>query len=101
MFALSSRFSPGALAAAQQESPGFAQDIALAWQIGADRSAADAALERVIEKDADVAPYRSPGSMRCGTMRARPLRGSTGPGPAAIRGSDTCSTTPSSAAVRG
>jgi TolB-like protein/Flp pilus assembly protein TadD len=50
----------GALAAAQQEAPGFAQDIALALarQIGPDRSAADAALKTVIEKDADVAPYQ-------------------------------------------
>jgi TolB-like protein/Tfp pilus assembly protein PilF len=49
-----------ALLAAQQEAPGFAQDItlAIARQIGPDRSAADAALKTVIEKDAGVAPYQ-------------------------------------------
>jgi len=48
-----------ALAAAQQELPGPFQDIALALarQIGTDRSAADAALKTLIEKHAGVAPY--------------------------------------------
>jgi hypothetical protein len=45
-----------ALAAARQETPGWAQDaaLALAQQIGSDRSAADAALRMLIEKHA---PY--------------------------------------------
>jgi TolB-like protein/Tfp pilus assembly protein PilF len=48
-----------ALLAAQQEPPGLAQDVALALarQIGSDRSAADAALSQLIEKDADSAAY--------------------------------------------
>jgi len=47
-----------ALAAAQQEPPGPWQDIALALarQIGADRSAADAALKTLIDKDAGDVP---------------------------------------------
>jgi hypothetical protein len=49
-----------ALAAAQQESPGNWQDIALAVarQIGGDRSAADAALRTLIEKWAGVATFQ-------------------------------------------
>jgi TolB-like protein/Tfp pilus assembly protein PilF len=49
-----------ALAAAQQESPGPFQDIALALatQIGGDRSAADAALKTLIDKDAGGSPYQ-------------------------------------------
>jgi TolB-like protein/Tfp pilus assembly protein PilF len=49
-----------ALANAQLEPPGPRQDVALALarQIGTDRSAADAALKTVIEKDADVAPFQ-------------------------------------------
>jgi tetratricopeptide (TPR) repeat protein len=51
-----------ALAAAQQVPPGDGgwQDIALATarQIGSDRSAADASLKALIEKDAGVAPYQ-------------------------------------------
>ena len=49
-----------ALAAAQQEPPGLWQDVALAIarQIGADRSAADAALKTLIEKDAGIGPYQ-------------------------------------------
>jgi TolB-like protein/Flp pilus assembly protein TadD len=49
-----------ALAAAQQEPSGVWQDIALALarQIGADRSAADAALKTLIDKDARFAPYQ-------------------------------------------
>jgi TolB-like protein/Flp pilus assembly protein TadD len=49
-----------ALAAAQQEPPGVWQDqaLALARQIGADRSAADAALKTLIDKDAGAAPYQ-------------------------------------------
>jgi TolB-like protein/Flp pilus assembly protein TadD len=48
-----------ALAAAQQEPPGVAQDVALALarQIGGDRSAADIALRQLIDKDADSAAY--------------------------------------------
>jgi len=48
-----------ALAAAQQEPPGVWQDIALALarQIGGDRSAADAALTTLIEKDANGFAY--------------------------------------------
>jgi TolB-like protein/Tfp pilus assembly protein PilF len=48
-----------ALAAAQQESPGPWQDIALALarQISGDRSVADAALKTLIEKDAGIDPY--------------------------------------------
>ena len=48
-----------ALAAAQQESPGVWQDIALALarQIGGDRTAADAALRTLIEKDANGFAY--------------------------------------------
>jgi TolB-like protein len=50
----------GALSAAQQETPGAWQDIslAIAQQIGTDRSAADAALRTLIEKDGSVAPYQ-------------------------------------------
>jgi TolB-like protein/Flp pilus assembly protein TadD len=49
-----------ALAAAQQESPGPFQDVALAVarQIGGDRRAGDAALRTLIEKDAGIAPYQ-------------------------------------------
>jgi hypothetical protein len=49
-----------ALAAAQQESPGEWQDIALALarQIGSDRSAADAALKTLIEKHANGWAYQ-------------------------------------------
>jgi tetratricopeptide (TPR) repeat protein len=49
-----------ALAAAQQEPPGLWQDaaLALARQIGTDRSAADAALKTLIEKDAGGAPFQ-------------------------------------------
>jgi len=48
-----------ALAAAQQEPPGYFQDSALALvrQFGGDRSGADAALRTLIEKDAALAPY--------------------------------------------
>lgn len=49
-----------ALTAAQQERPGIWQDVALAIaaQIGADRSAADAALKSLIGKDGSAAPYQ-------------------------------------------
>jgi TolB-like protein/Flp pilus assembly protein TadD len=49
-----------ALAAAQAESPGPWQDVALALarQIGTDRSAADAALKTLIEKQAGAAPFQ-------------------------------------------
>jgi hypothetical protein len=49
-----------ALAAAQAEPPGLWQDfaLALARQIGTDRSAADAALKPLIEKDAGGAPFQ-------------------------------------------
>jgi len=49
-----------ALGAAQQEPAGPWQDVALALarQIGTDRSAADAALSTLIEKDASLAPYQ-------------------------------------------
>ena len=49
-----------ALSAAQRESPGAWQDIslAIAQQIGTDRSAADAALRTLIEKDGSVAPFQ-------------------------------------------
>ena len=49
-----------ALAAAQQGSPGAWQDaaLALARQIGSDRSAADAALKTLIEKDAGISAYQ-------------------------------------------
>jgi TolB-like protein/Flp pilus assembly protein TadD len=50
-----------ALAAAQQEIPGtFWQDFALAMahQIGNDRTAADASLKTLIEKRADIAAYQ-------------------------------------------
>jgi TolB-like protein/Tfp pilus assembly protein PilF len=49
-----------ALAAAQQEPSGMWQDVtlALARQIGGDRSAADAALKTLIDKDAGGAPYQ-------------------------------------------
>ena len=49
-----------ALAAARQGPPGNWQDIALALarQIGADRSAADAALKTLIDKDAGIAAYQ-------------------------------------------
>jgi TolB-like protein/Tfp pilus assembly protein PilF len=49
-----------ALAAAQQEPPGPWQDIALALarQIGTDHTAADAALNALIEKDAGTGPFQ-------------------------------------------
>ena len=49
-----------ALAAAQQEPPGHWHDIALALarQIGGDRSAADAALRTLIDKDENFASYQ-------------------------------------------
>jgi TolB-like protein/Tfp pilus assembly protein PilF len=49
-----------ALAAAQQEPPGSWQDIALALarQIGRDRSSADAALKTLIDKDAGISAYQ-------------------------------------------
>ena len=49
-----------ALAAAQQEPPGTWKDVALALaqQIGPDRSAADAALRMLIDKNASLAPYQ-------------------------------------------
>ncbi|MDB6107143.1 MAG: hypothetical protein JWO52_7142 [Gammaproteobacteria bacterium] len=48
-----------ALAAAQQEPPGYLQDVvlALALQIGGDPSAADAALRALIDKDAKFDAY--------------------------------------------
>ena len=52
--------SRAALAAAQREPPGPWQDIALAlaWQSGGDRGAADVALKTLIDKDAAAAPYQ-------------------------------------------
>jgi TolB-like protein/Tfp pilus assembly protein PilF len=49
-----------ALAAAQQEPPGTWNDVALALaqQIGPDRSAADAALRTLIDKSGSLAPYQ-------------------------------------------
>jgi TolB-like protein/tetratricopeptide (TPR) repeat protein len=49
-----------ALAAAQQEPPGIWQDVALALarQIGGDRSAADAALKTLIDKDVGTSAYQ-------------------------------------------
>jgi len=49
-----------ALIAAQKESPGIWQDVALAIarQIGTDRNAADAALKTLIEKDGSAAPFQ-------------------------------------------
>jgi TolB-like protein/Flp pilus assembly protein TadD/predicted Ser/Thr protein kinase len=49
-----------ALAAAQQESPGYFQDaaLALARQLSGDRSAADAALKALIDKDAGISAYQ-------------------------------------------
>jgi TolB-like protein/Tfp pilus assembly protein PilF len=49
-----------ALAAAQQELPGGYQEsaLALARQIGGDRSAADAALQTLIDKDASLSAYQ-------------------------------------------
>jgi TolB-like protein/Flp pilus assembly protein TadD len=49
-----------ALTAARQERPGAWQDISLtvARQIGTDRSAADAALKTLIEKDGSIAPFQ-------------------------------------------
>jgi TolB-like protein/Flp pilus assembly protein TadD len=49
-----------ALAAAQQEPPGWRQDfaLALARQIGSDHGAADAALRTLMEKDAGLASYQ-------------------------------------------
>jgi TolB-like protein/Flp pilus assembly protein TadD len=51
--------APAALAAAQQEPPGLYQDaaLALAWQIGNDRVAADTTLKNLIERDATSMPY--------------------------------------------
>jgi TolB-like protein/Flp pilus assembly protein TadD len=50
----------GALAAAQQESAGIYQDIALAFalQIGTDKAAADAALKNLVDQRADLASYQ-------------------------------------------
>jgi tetratricopeptide (TPR) repeat protein len=53
-------YADAALAAAQQESPGVWQDIALALarQIGVNRSAADSAVRTLIAKDASTSPYQ-------------------------------------------
>ncbi len=53
-------YAQAAAAAAQPEPPGLWQDsaLALARQIGPDRSAADAALKTLIEKDVDGAPFQ-------------------------------------------
>ena len=50
----------GALAAAQQEPSGPWQDVALAFarQTGSDRSAADAELKTLIDKNAGLVPYQ-------------------------------------------
>jgi TolB-like protein/Tfp pilus assembly protein PilF len=52
--------APAALAAAQQEPAGVWRDnaLALAQQIGGDRSAADAALKALIDKDAGLSAYQ-------------------------------------------
>jgi TolB-like protein/Tfp pilus assembly protein PilF len=52
--------APAALAAAEQERPGIWQDVALAIarQIGTDRSLADAALKKLIDKDGSAAPFQ-------------------------------------------
>ncbi|HEY6985013.1 MAG TPA: hypothetical protein VH375_02940 [Rhodanobacteraceae bacterium] len=49
-----------ALAAARSEPEGYWQDfaLALALQIGSDRAAADAALQKVIDKDATIASFQ-------------------------------------------
>ena len=51
--------APAALAAAQQEPPGYWQDsaLALARQIVSNPDTADAALRALIEKDANIFPY--------------------------------------------
>ena len=52
--------APAALDAAQQEPPGIFRDMSLAFarQIGGDRSAADAALRTLIEKQANNDAYQ-------------------------------------------
>jgi TolB-like protein/Tfp pilus assembly protein PilF len=52
--------APAALEAAQQEPPGIFRDMSLAFarQIGGDRSAADAALRTLIEKQANNSAYQ-------------------------------------------
>jgi len=94
--------APAALAAAQQEPAGVWQDnaLALARQIGGDRSAA-----RCGTQDADRQgrrPIRLPdgASLRCAMIRKKPLRGSIGLGATAMEGSPTSSTTPSSCTTR-
>ena len=54
------RHAQAALAAAQQEPPGWWQDVALALarQIAGDRPAADEAIKTLIAKDAGVAGYQ-------------------------------------------
>ena len=80
---------------------GGTSSLALARQVGGDRSAADAALRTLIEKDANIdCATRSPRFTRCGTTRRQPSSGSIGPGATAIRASRTFSTTPSSCATR-
>ena len=56
---LDQRRAQAALVAAQQGPPGSEQDsaLALARQIGGDRSAADATLRTLIEKDAGTSAY--------------------------------------------
>jgi Flp pilus assembly protein TadD len=50
----------GALSAAQQEPPGYLRDVALAlaYQIGGDRAAADLALKNLIDSAANITPYQ-------------------------------------------
>ena len=81
-----------ALAAAQREPEGSWQDIALALalQIGSDRAAADAALQTLIDKDADVGADQIAESMRCAAMPTRRSSGSIARGPAATPASTVC-----------
>jgi serine/threonine-protein kinase len=60
MIAIQRRNAHAALEAAQQEVPGVWRDIALALarQIGGDPSQADAALQALIDRDADLAAYQ-------------------------------------------
>ena len=92
----------GALAAAQQEPPGPWQHIALALArpIGGDRSAADAALKTLIDKDAGLAPYQIAEIYALRKDANEPLPGSIGPGPVAIRALRSCFTTRSSCVTR-
>jgi len=91
-----------ALAAAQQEPPGPWQDaaLALARQIGGDRSAADAALKTLIDKWAGAAPFQIAQVYALRNDAKETFAWLDRRGAAEMRGPSTSSPTPSSRATR-